>query len=78
MAGSSLSLITGSTDIIGGWSAMGLGIPLAVVTLPWASGSPRLLCRTVFFWEWVGMVSDLEGEASSISILHQKMISLIG
>ena len=67
VAGSSFTLISGSTNTIGGWSAMGLGLPKAVVTLQWASGSPRLLCRTVLFWEWVGMVTDLEGEASNSS-----------
>ena len=49
---------------------MGLGILMAVVALPWASGYPSLSCGTVFFWEWVGLVSDLEGEVSNSSQFH--------
>ena len=52
---------------------MGLGILMAVVALPWASGSPSLSCRTAFFWEWVGMVSDLEGEVSNSSQFHSSI-----
>jgi len=46
---------------------------MAIVVLPWASGSPSLPCRAVFFWEWVGMVSVLEGEVSNSSQFHSSI-----
>ena len=46
---------------------------MAVVVLPWASGSPSLSSRTVFFLEWVEMVTDLEGEVSNSSQFHSSI-----